>query len=82
MKKILISLMLMVILISFTGCTSETQAGQKDRFIDIRPDNDYVRYIVIDRDTKVQYLYVNCGYGGGLTVLVDAEGKPLLYGGE
>ena len=35
--------------------------------------------IWVDRETRVQYLHCSEGYGGGLTVLVDAEGKPLLY---
>ena len=33
----------------------------------------------VDTETGVQYLYHSAGYSGGLTVLVDAEGKPLLY---
>ena len=33
----------------------------------------------VDRETGVQYLLHADGYAGGLTVLVDAEGKPLLY---
>ncbi|MBE6989969.1 MAG: hypothetical protein E7426_04400 [Ruminococcaceae bacterium] len=35
--------------------------------------------IWVDRETGVQYLWHADGYGGGLTVMVDAEGKPLLY---
>lgn len=35
-------------------------------------------YVLIDRETGVNYLYVNSGYSGGLTVLVDAEGKPIV----
>ena len=35
--------------------------------------------IWVDRETGVQYLWHADGYAGGLTVLVDAEGKPLLY---
>lgn len=39
--------------------------------------------IVVDRETGVQYLWyaskiMNAGMGG-LTVLVDQNGKPLLY---
>ena len=34
--------------------------------------------ILLDKETGVQYLYRESGYSGGLTVLVDAEGKPLL----
>ncbi|MDL2252523.1 DUF6440 family protein [Ruminococcaceae bacterium OttesenSCG-928-I18] len=34
--------------------------------------------VIVDSQTGVQYLYVWDGYGGGLTVLVDKDGKPLL----
>ena len=33
----------------------------------------------VDTETGVQYLYHAVGNSGGLTLLVDAEGKPLLY---
>lgn len=32
----------------------------------------------IDRETGVNYLFHRDGYGGGLTVLLDAEGKPVI----
>ena len=34
--------------------------------------------IWVDRETGVNYLYKSSGYSGGLTVLVDAEGKPII----
>ncbi|MBE6940279.1 MAG: xylan 1,4-beta-xylosidase [Ruminococcaceae bacterium] len=34
--------------------------------------------IYVDRETGVQYLCISSGYGNGVTVLVDREGKPLL----
>ena len=34
--------------------------------------------IWVDRVTGVNYLFHNGGYGGGLTVLVDREGKPVI----
>ena len=33
----------------------------------------------VDTLTGVQYLYHASGSSGGLTVLVDSEGRPLLY---
>ena len=33
----------------------------------------------VDTQTGVQYLYHASGSSGGLTVLMDAEGKPLLH---
>ena len=34
--------------------------------------------VLVDRETGVNYLWTASGYAGGLTVLVDAEGKPIV----
>lgn len=34
--------------------------------------------IWVDTETGVNYLYHGSGYGGGLTVLLDHEGKPVI----
>ena len=34
--------------------------------------------VIIDKETGVNYLFVCRGYGGGLTPLLDAEGKPII----
>ena len=34
--------------------------------------------VLVDRKTGVNYLWTAAGYAGGLTVLVDAEGKPIV----
>ena len=34
--------------------------------------------IWVDSKTGVNYLYHNAGYGGGLTVLLDKDGKPVI----
>lgn len=34
--------------------------------------------IWVDRQTGVNYLFHASGYAGGLTVLVDREGKPVI----
>lgn len=39
------------------------------------------RTILRDTATGVQYLFVQSGYGGGLTPLLDQEGRPLLWHG-
>ena len=35
-------------------------------------------YILVDRFTGVNYLFTKSGYGAGLTVLVDKDGKPVI----
>ena len=34
--------------------------------------------ILVDRTTGVNYLWISSGYAGGLTVLLDADGKPIV----
>ena len=34
--------------------------------------------IITDSQTGVQYLFAYDGYAGGLTALVDKDGKPLV----
>ena len=34
--------------------------------------------VLVDRETGVNYLWTASGYAGGLTVLLDAEGKPVV----
>jgi hypothetical protein len=34
--------------------------------------------IWVDKETGVNYMYRQSGYSGGLTVLIDANGKPVV----
>jgi hypothetical protein len=34
--------------------------------------------IIVDTETGVNYLFVGEGYAGGLTVLLDKDGKPVI----
>ena len=34
--------------------------------------------IWVDKETGVQYLYRQSGYAGGMTVLLDKDGKPIV----
>lgn len=34
--------------------------------------------IWVDKETGVNYLYHSAGYSGGLTVLLDKDGKPVI----
>lgn len=34
--------------------------------------------VYVDKETGVNYLFVASGFGGGLTPLLDAEGKPII----
>ena len=34
--------------------------------------------VIVDTETGVNYLFVQAGYAGGLTPLLDANGKPIV----
>lgn len=34
--------------------------------------------ILVDKETGVNYLFVSQGYAGGLTPLLDENGKPIV----
>jgi hypothetical protein len=34
--------------------------------------------VIVDKETGVNYLFVCRGYGGGLTPLLDSDGKPII----
>ena len=57
-------------------------ARKEDRFVKILVDNggfsESNMAIYVDRQTGVNYLFAHSGYSGGLTVLVDAQGKPII----
>lgn len=57
-------------------------AKKEDRFIKTVVDSggmsDNYMAIYVDRQTGVNYLFTESGYAGGLTVLVDREGKPIV----
>ena len=56
-------------------------AKKEQRFIKVMEDSGFIssNEVLVDTQTGVQYLYHASGNSGGMTVLVDAEGKPLLY---
>lgn len=35
-------------------------------------------YVLVDRQTGVNYLYATAGYGGGITPLLNRDGSPII----
>ena len=53
--------------------------GYKERFEKIYSQGTFsVIEIWVDKETGVNYIFRQSGYGGGLTVLLDEEGKPVI----
>lgn len=82
MKKVIATLMVTILL---TGCTKVENAKQEpvnvSRFMQV--ENTGTWEVVADRQTGVMYAVSHGMYNiGTFTLLVDAEGKPLIYEGE
>ena len=56
--------------------------GNRNRFeIVYKEGNALVtglKMVLVDKETGVNYLFVQSGYAGGLTPLLDADGKPVV----
>lgn len=80
-KKILIiSIILMIML---CGCRAEeqtTNVSEENYMVTI--SHEYLGDIVYDKRTGVEYWRSYGAYNSGsLTLLVDKDGKPLIYNG-
>ena len=89
MKKFLtIILLIMICCFIFVGCGRKNDVIKTTeldgRFKIISDTNDGLGYcnIIVDTETGVMYLFRGAGYRGGLTAMVDADGKPLIYEGD
>ena len=56
--------------------------AKEKRFIKTYSQGMGTTEIWVDKETGVNYLYVNGGYGGGLSVLLDRDGKPGITSPE
>jgi uncharacterized protein YcfL len=80
MKKIVIALLALMLL---TGCANvekieNPEAKDVSRFVIV--EETVLWKVVVDKDTHVMYAVSRGDYNKGtFTLLVDADGKPLIY---
>ena len=58
-------------------------AKKDNRFVVVHKEgsslsNSGFRQLLVDRQTGVTYLFINCGYGSSITPLLDAQGGPVI----
>ena len=82
MKKIAVLGIVIAMLLSLCGCTvfNNPKSNIKEgRFETIYHSIDIKNVsILVDKETKIQYICTDAG----MTVLLDENGKPLLYESE
>lgn len=81
MKKILCLVLIVMMLFTFVGCSTvpeEKASDETSMFVRVETGNlmGYSYNIVYHKDTKVMYAV---SYETYFTVLLDADGKPLLW---
>ena len=53
-------------------------AKKEERFVKVYSENLGSEFILVDKKTGVNYLFVQAGYAGGLTPLLNRDGTPLV----
>ncbi len=51
------------------------------RFIEVSSEGTALgvqKKVFVDRETGVEYLFMASGYAGGLTVMLDRDGRPKV----
>ena len=83
MKKILFFLLGIILCFSMCGCvtepTSKNEHSEECQRFELVDGSYGLTAVVVDTETGVEYLWMHHGYAGGLTVLVDREGNPLIF---
>ena len=52
--------------------------AREKRFIKTYSQGAGSTEIWVDKETGINYFFHSSGYAGGLTVLLDSEGKPIV----
>ena len=53
-------------------------ARKEERFVRLHSENMGGEQIIVDKVSGVNYLFVTSGYAGGLTVLLNRDGTPVI----
>lgn len=79
-KKLITAIITATLLIAGCSDTANVSAGQENTMVLVESGQEYLIYA--DNDTGVMYLYITISTGGGLTVMLNADGTPKIWRGE
>lgn len=83
MKKIIALALVFTLVLALTACAASPSENEleynpfKGRIAGYAAG--YGAEVLVDNVTGVCYLYRSTGYSGDLTVMLDADGNPLIY---
>jgi hypothetical protein len=85
MKKKLISILLVLVMpmLVLCGCgNAEKKYNEESMFIVVEHldiSGTCICYVLVHKETRVMYM---TQYEGGMVVMLNADGSPMLYEGE
>ena len=79
-KKFIAAIITATLLIAGCSDMANISVGQENTMVLVESGQEYLIYA--DNDTGVMYLYITISMGGGLTVMLNADGTPKIWQGE
>lgn len=86
-KKLLAVVLALAMMFALVGCGEKTENGNKIErvannitLVRVVTGKDFRIYV--HTETRVMYIAYDTPYSMGLSVMLDADGKPLLWEGE
>lgn len=80
MKKMVIAIALVsALLCGCSNCCKEPKERIDDRFVTVQRQTESRFRIIVDTETNVMYLMDGLSHQGGITVLLNADGTPMLW---
>lgn len=76
-KKLITAIITATLLIA--GCSDMANVGEEQDNTMVLVENSRDYLICTDNDTGVMYLYIKGSTGGGLTVMLNADGTPKIW---
>ena len=82
MKKLISLVLALVLIFALAGCAGASYKNEttSDRFIKVY--SEYSNCIYVDSETNVMYFWHSGVYSGGISVMLDENGDPLLWEGD
>lgn len=79
MKKCLLLIGVLILLTGCSGHMTEDEHKNAAGFINVYSSLDCFSDIYVYEKTDVMYAVNDCYYGGGMSVMLESDGKPMLW---
>lgn len=82
-KKIIAFILVLALALSLVACGEvSAKSSEAGRFVIVEKDTWVIRdygYTIVDTESGVMYLRITHGNVSGITVLLNADGTPMLH---